>query len=869
MEVASNVVAARAFVRSLNILLKTVRLYGVEHERTTALLNTAWDELSSALKSSGQAGLLLGVSENQILLDGAPLDKHPSDRSFAQLLTGAGLASINFTPQAKLEDLHRLISGFASASPRSKRLAQELKILLGGDKGAIRVNEIRFVAQDATGSGTGAAAILAARSLGAEGQKLQSLLEQPERLLQLIAAAEGTRNQPSGPAPGLPSPVPSGARPQEEDVSKVLQWLTHVGQVSRQPASGEAVQALQNDVRALPPGAQASLAQAMASLSSQQPMSAPSEMLLELAERVAVQFALDRYNRGDVRTNAVMDLLDRFKREIGSLRDIIKGHEEKLSRAGVEVESHAELLDRQFWARVPGPAKQKMLLSPEAWAVPPRNVRQFVEELLDCDDAPAARAILDNYAGRLQSADPEARRKASAGLTELADLYSRVNHSLLKSTLHQMGEALCQEGHPEVQSLLGASFVRLSHEAAAKRQYPAVEQAFATLDMLQQRQPALAHVLWPRVKVGNPLPDFIEEGLTAPHLPAGLAEVLRRMPQATVDQVATRSRRCTRRDEWSRLLEMAEAVGAEGIEHLRKILQTSPAQEAASKVALLSRLGPRELENLLPEKLRVWDAATHDMVVRQLAGSLAPERSVLLDKVYELLDRNVLPCVVDEMGMAGDPTVSSRLIRIVEEKFPSQSHSYLQVKAIEALGRLRTAKAASLLRPLAESRRYWSWTHPRELRITAAQALRKIDPDWANDFLPRSGLSEEDLSLAPLDPDPNSPWLRQRRYTRVNLPRPIEAAISSGIGRHGIALRQLSLGGGVGACQCHLKQGTAVPLECKSRFRRLQARVLVREARPHELTFEIAQMSMEDRHRWRSPLASAVRQAPSHIRPAV
>ena len=68
-----------------------------------------------------------------------------------------------------------------------------------------------------------------------------------------------------------------------------------------------------------------------------------------------------------------------------------------MGQAGVDVESHADILDRQFWARVPDKAKAKMLLSPEAWAVPPRNVRQFVEELLGRGDRDSARATLDNY----------------------------------------------------------------------------------------------------------------------------------------------------------------------------------------------------------------------------------------------------------------------------------------------------------------------------------------------------------------------------------------------------------------------------------------------------------------------------------------
>jgi len=861
MDDASNLIAARGFARSLNILLKTVRLYGAEHERTTALLSTAFDELREMLKSSGDAGVLLGVSGGQVLLDGVPLEKRPSDRSFALMLTSAGLSSINFSKQVTIDDFWRFVRAFSSRSPKAGPLVTELRIVLGGDKGAIRVNEVRFVAQDSSLSDAGLAAQLAARSLGGDAQKLQALLQDPQRLLQLIAAAEGSRSQ-AGTGGGIaaalgPSAMASTGQPaQEDDVFKVLNWLSQLGQSADLPDSPEQIEIVEKDLHKLPPPGQAALAQALMSLSSQTEPPRPDDpLLVQLAERVAVKFALERYDRGDVKTNAVVELLDRLKREIGSLRVILKGHEEKLGQAGVDVESHADILDRQFWARVPDKAKEKMLLSAEAWAVPPRNIRQYVEELLGRNDGPAARAILDNYAQCIYTDDLDARRKASTGLTEMADLFSRANHSLLKTSLRHMGEALSREGNADLQSLLGASFVRFSHEAAARRQYPAVHEALQAMEILEQRQPGLAKVLWPRVKVGNPLPEFIDEALRAPHLPEGLAEVLRRMPHATVDQVASRIQRCARRDEWERMVEMVEAVGPEGLAHLSKILQTRPAQEAASKVALLSRLGPQVLEELLPGRLRNWDQPAHDLVVRQLANGLAPQRGKLLEKVYDIFNSNVLPEVVDELGMAGDSDISPRLIRIVEKENSQPAAPYLQIKAIEALGRLREPKAEALLRPLAEAKKFWYWLHPRELRITAVQALKKIDPEWAKDFLPRCGLSDSELKLNALDPDPSTPWLRQRRYERVNLPRPLKGIVRAGQQEHPISVQQLSLGGGVAQSQCHLKPGSAVPLEFKSGRHSIRARVLVREARPQELTFEMIEIGLQDRNHMRRPLA--------------
>src|SRR5437870_4662367 len=58
--------SGRAFVRSLNILLKFARLYGYEHTRTIEQLQTAWQELRAAIPLGTEAGLLLGATNSQL-----------------------------------------------------------------------------------------------------------------------------------------------------------------------------------------------------------------------------------------------------------------------------------------------------------------------------------------------------------------------------------------------------------------------------------------------------------------------------------------------------------------------------------------------------------------------------------------------------------------------------------------------------------------------------------------------------------------------------------------------------------------------------------------------------------------------------------
>src|SRR5229473_1285963 len=199
--------SARAFVRSLNILLKFARLYEFGHVRTAAQFETTWKELRSALDESGGSGVLLGASGTQILLDGVPLGSAAGERSFAQLLISSGIASIHFAPTLTQPQLARFVRAFPSGNSKPSSLAEQLKHALAGET-SIKVNEIRYVAEDSSVAGIKVAAQLTAKVLGAQGDKYRDFFEDPNKMLQMILAAESSRNAGgggggSGPGPGF------------------------------------------------------------------------------------------------------------------------------------------------------------------------------------------------------------------------------------------------------------------------------------------------------------------------------------------------------------------------------------------------------------------------------------------------------------------------------------------------------------------------------------------------------------------------------------------------------------------------------------------------------------------------------------------
>src|ERR1700687_2384637 len=106
------IAAAHAFLRSLNILLKSARMYGMNHQRTSIQYSTALDELRAALPTDGTAGLTLGVAGKQLLIDGSAVETSPAEHSFTELLSAGKLSSIYFAQNVAPEDFDRFVRTF-------------------------------------------------------------------------------------------------------------------------------------------------------------------------------------------------------------------------------------------------------------------------------------------------------------------------------------------------------------------------------------------------------------------------------------------------------------------------------------------------------------------------------------------------------------------------------------------------------------------------------------------------------------------------------------------------------------------------------------------------------------------------------------
>src|SRR6266850_201126 len=579
------------------------------------------------------------------------------------------------------------------------------------------------------------------------------------------------------------------------------------------------------------------------------------ELAAAAAEHLAIRFALERFERGEVKVNAVRQMLDRMNQEIENLRKILGAHEDKMSEAGLLVQSHREILDRQFWAAVPESGKRAVLLSEEAWCIPPRNVQSYVSELIEHGNIAEAVSILQNYAACADSEDADGRRKAATGLSEMAELYAKIDPKLLGEAMRHLGLRLSVEQDADLQGLVSAAFVRLSQQAATNRCFPAMEQALELVAGVETQRPGIAQSLRAKMGIEERIPEFVEEALRARQTTAGLTNVLKLMPQSTMEQLASRFNRCGLRDDAEHISNLAADLGEEGLQYLRSTVRGGPVPEAAEMVGLLSKLDPQAVEVFMPGRVKNFPRISQDRVVRQLSACGAPGRCRILVKLLDHVDPLVMPLVIDEIGVTANREALGRLMNILDGDLPPGAGPFLRVRAAEALGRIHAPESVAALKRIVEAKKVFGWAHPQELRIAALQALQKLDPMWALGFFPKSGLSKADLTLAPLAMIGNSKFVRQRRHTRVRLQKPV-VAFSVNLNQNcRMEIRTVSLAGGVATIDRHLPPGTPVQLKMQLGLRNLQATALLRDYRGQGMSFEIVDMSLEERGKLRRLLA--------------
>ena len=113
MPVASFTANSRAFVRTLNVLLKYARMYGMDHARTAHQFDSAWEELAEAIKAPRAIpGCSWGPLARSYCWTGYPWRRPRRSAAFADLLSTSGVASVAFGKQTEREDFAKFVEAF-------------------------------------------------------------------------------------------------------------------------------------------------------------------------------------------------------------------------------------------------------------------------------------------------------------------------------------------------------------------------------------------------------------------------------------------------------------------------------------------------------------------------------------------------------------------------------------------------------------------------------------------------------------------------------------------------------------------------------------------------------------------------------------
>jgi hypothetical protein len=323
------------------------------------------------------------------------------------------------------------------------------------------------------------------------------------------------------------------------------------------------------------------------------------------------------------------------------------------------------------------------------------------------------------------------------------------------------------------------------------------------------------------------------------------------MPKATLHYVTSRFGHCGFREDCEVLGQIVRGLGEDSTQRLLETLQTAPAMEAVETIGLLSHFAPETVEKILPVRLTQWPRSSHDRAIRQLSSAPPEQRAKLLVALYDSLDALIRPLAIDEMGMSGQHDCIPKLVELAQNDHTPPFH---RLKALEALGRLRASAASPTMQHILDARQVWRWVYPAELRIAAAQALMHLDPAMALEKLNASGLERKDLTLEPIDPEPNSSVMRQRRYARLKLSRNLVAVTTNLRENFRLSIPELNLGGGIGSGERHLAPGSLLSLKFSQGVRHIKAQAIVRGARPQAMAFEFVDMDLEDRSRLRKIL---------------
>lgn len=799
------------FLRSLHVLLRAVRLYHQHHPRLIESLKTAGQALDAALSGSTMLGFVAEhdrlMVTNQSSGSGHPLiDARGELKTLAEVFERAHIRSLTFVPHTRLDELLQFARAVDAAGRAPSASSRE--------GWASRVREHRIT--------------------GIRVNQAPERTSEPMNFAGLLEALLGTGLDGSASANLL-----ANATPDQFRAALRALWASaaRLGQV-RLEAPQEAARA----IRAEFAGADEMLRSMIMRGNALEPPRKSESLgvyLARVADALSIDYVRSEFLARRLRAAEVRMTLSQLRPE----RD---GQQES--------DAILDPLVELFWKSVPARERTRLLASRDGWCLPITLLRDYLEGLVLAAERRRAEAsrrearrALGDYVRCLDSEEEKARRAVATGLLEMKNV---LEHIWPCPQLADLGKtvvaALRREVSPGIANLLEELTQTLATLALARGECVEVEAILTEMDQAPAESDEECFAALTRRIVGSEeWLLLVDLALANRALDSALPRLLRRDPERLLDRLRLLLTSSAGTNALPAMSRLVRATGEPVLGALETHLLEPRRQRVATAIKLLSAAAPERLIAALPRSFSSWDWSLQDLAVTELMRQSAPAlRAQVAPAFLALLGEAhllVTPGMIDHIGLVGDTSAVPRLIEIAIGDVERLGDVFIRIKAIEALGRMKTSSAATLLRNLVRNRSGLTYAEPVGLRSAAEDALALIE-DRSGSLNLRLG-SKGSVT-------PKTPFAQPRRYLRVVLLDPLPAKLE-GPQAHSARVRSIALGGALLEATAPFALGESLRIAIHAGFDKIRATAVVRSVSAKGCGIEFVHMSQEDREKLR------------------
>ncbi len=808
--VADSDAVAAHFLRSLHVLLRSIRLYHQHHPRLIESLKSAAHALEDALHGLALLGFVVEASGLAVVKQGSaaarPLpDARGELRTLAEVFGRARIRSLAFVPHTRLDELLQFVRAVDSAcrAPQNSRddwpsRLREYRIT------GIRVNEAQ---RERTSEPIGLAGLLEAL-IGGEVETAASA--------ELLATA-------------APEQLRGALRALWASAARL--------EAVRAEAPQEAARAIRVEFASADQFVRAAIMRGLV-LESPRENESLGVYLGRVADTLGIDYARSEFVARRLPATEVRRMLAQLRGD------------------GDHSESDGSLdpLVERFWKSLPARERTRLLATADAWCLPVRLLREYVEGLIAAAESRRAEAsrrearrALAHFARCLNSEEEKARRVVASGLLEMKDVLERVwPCPQLADFGKNVVAALRCEVSPGIANLLDELTQALAKLALARGECAELQSILTEMDQAPaESDEERLNLLARRIVGSEEWLLLVDLALANRPLDATLPRLLRSDPERLLDRLRLLLTSSAGANSLPAMARLVRATGEPVLGALETNLLEPRRQRVATAIKLLSAAAPERLIAALPRSFSSWDWSLQDLAVTELARLSAPAMRLQVAKEFLGLIGEahllVTPGMIDHIGLVGDAAAAPRLIEIAGGEVERLNDVFIRIKAIEALGRMKASAAATLLRALVRNRSGLTYAEPAGLRSAAEEALALIE--------------DREGSLALRMPPKASatstpPFTRPRRYLRVALSEPLPAKME-GPQAHTARVRSIALGGALLESSTRFALGESLRIEIHAGFEKIRATAIVRSISSKGCGVEFVHMSQEDREKLR------------------